>query len=82
MQSFRTELENPIVQKDILELANKIELFHNGKINEEKFRSIFESQNTMLQILEAPRCRQGHRNAQTQFLCSDNVPIICFSGTD
>jgi sulfite reductase (ferredoxin) len=40
MQSFRTELENPIVEKDILELANKIELFHNGKIDEEKFRSL------------------------------------------
>jgi len=40
MQSFRTELEDPIVQKDILELANKIELFHNGKIDEEKFRSL------------------------------------------
>ena len=40
MQSFRTELENPIVEKDILELANKIELFQNGKIDEEKFRSL------------------------------------------
>ena len=40
MQSFRTELENPVVEKDILELANKIELFHNGKIDEEKFRSL------------------------------------------
>ena len=40
MQSFRTELENPIVQKDIIELANKIELFQNGKIDEEKFRSL------------------------------------------
>ena len=40
MQSFRTELENPIVQKDILELANKIELFHDGKIDQEKFRSL------------------------------------------
>jgi sulfite reductase (ferredoxin) len=40
MQSFRTELENPIVQKDILELANKIELFHSGKIDQEKFRSL------------------------------------------
>jgi sulfite reductase (ferredoxin) len=40
MQSFRTELENPTVEKDILELANKIELFHNGKIDEEKFRSL------------------------------------------
>eukprot|EP01026_Neomeris_dumetosa_P083838 TRINITY_DN97703_c0_g1_i1.p2 TRINITY_DN97703_c0_g1~~TRINITY_DN97703_c0_g1_i1.p2 ORF type:complete len:171 (-),score=8.36 TRINITY_DN97703_c0_g1_i1:5-517(-) len=40
MQSFRSEIENPIVQKDIIELANKIELFHNGKIDEEKFRSL------------------------------------------
>ncbi|BAO74963.1 HEPN domain-containing protein [Winogradskyella sp. PG-2] len=40
MQSFRTELESPIVEKDILELANKIELFRNGKIDEEKFRSL------------------------------------------
>ena len=40
MESFRTEIENPIVQKDIIELANKIELFHNGKIDEEKFRSL------------------------------------------
>jgi sulfite reductase (ferredoxin) len=40
MQSFRTELENPVVEEDILELANKIQLFHNGKIDEEKFRSL------------------------------------------
>jgi len=40
MQSFRTEIENPIVQHDIIELANKIELFHKGKIDEEKFRSL------------------------------------------
>ncbi|MFS4482307.1 HEPN domain-containing protein [Hyunsoonleella sp. 2307UL5-6] len=40
MRSFETEIENPIVQKDIIELANKIELFHNGKIDEEKFRSL------------------------------------------
>jgi sulfite reductase (ferredoxin) len=40
MRSFRTELENPVVEEDILELANKIELFHNGKIDEEKFRSL------------------------------------------
>ncbi|WP_298532915.1 HEPN domain-containing protein [uncultured Algibacter sp.] len=40
MQSFRTEIENPIVEKDIIELANKIELFNNGKIDEEKFRSL------------------------------------------
>lgn len=40
MQSFRTEIENPIVQKDIIELAKKIELFYTGKIDEEKFRSL------------------------------------------
>ncbi len=40
MQSFRSEIENPIVEKDIIELANKIEMFHNGKIDEEKFRSL------------------------------------------
>ena len=40
MKSFRTEIENPVVEKDVIELANKIELFHNGKIDEEKFRSL------------------------------------------
>ncbi|WP_460219921.1 HEPN domain-containing protein [Psychroserpens sp. MEBiC05023] len=40
MQSFRTEIENPIVEKDIIELATKIALFHDGKIDEEKFRSL------------------------------------------
>ncbi|ALJ04959.1 nitrite reductase [Pseudalgibacter alginicilyticus] len=40
MQTFRTEIENPIVEKDIIDLANKIQLFNNGKIDEEKFRSL------------------------------------------
>ena len=40
MQSFRTELENPIVEKDVIELATKIELFRNGKIDEDKFKSL------------------------------------------
>ena len=40
MQSFRTEIENPVVENDIIELANKIELFHKGNIDEEKFRSL------------------------------------------
>lgn len=40
MQSFRTEIENPIVEKDIIELAQKIEQFKDGKIDEEKFRSL------------------------------------------
>lgn len=40
MKSFRTEIENPVVEKDIIELADKIELFRNGKIDEERFRSL------------------------------------------
>lgn len=40
MQSFRTELENPIVEKDIIDLEKKIYAFQNGKIGEEKFRSL------------------------------------------
>jgi sulfite reductase (ferredoxin) len=40
MQSFRTELENPIVERDILELEGKIHEFREGKIPEEKFRSL------------------------------------------
>jgi sulfite reductase (ferredoxin) len=43
MQSFRTELEdlnNPVVARDILDLEKKIRLFREGKIDEEKFRSL------------------------------------------
>ncbi|MFD0862779.1 nitrite reductase [Sungkyunkwania multivorans] len=40
MQSFRTEIENPVVEKDILELERKIHLFKEGKVDEEKFRSL------------------------------------------
>ncbi len=40
MQSFRTELENPVVEKDIVDLEKKIRLFREGKIDEEKFRSL------------------------------------------
>ena len=40
MQSFRTEIENPLVEKDILELERKIQLFKEGKIDEERFRSL------------------------------------------
>lgn len=40
MQSFRTELENPVVEKDIIDLERKIRLFREGKIHEEKFRSL------------------------------------------
>lgn len=40
MESFRTELENPIVQKDIIDLERKIREFREGKIHDEKFRSL------------------------------------------
>ena len=40
MQSFRTELENPIVERDIIELEKKIHLYREGQIPEEKFRSL------------------------------------------
>lgn len=40
MQSFRTELENPIVEKDIIDLEKKIRLFREGQIPDEKFRSL------------------------------------------
>lgn len=47
MQSFRTELEalpnrtgQAFVEKDIIELEQKIRAFREGKMNEEKFRSL------------------------------------------
>lgn len=46
MQSFRTELElvnhsgKALVEKDIVELDKKIREFREGKINDEKFRSL------------------------------------------
>ena len=40
MQSFRTEIEDQVVEKDILELERKIHEFHGGKLDEEKFRSL------------------------------------------
>lgn len=40
MQSFRTELENPIVEKDIVELERKIYEFKHGTLAEESFRSL------------------------------------------
>ncbi|WP_306013616.1 MULTISPECIES: HEPN domain-containing protein [unclassified Allomuricauda] len=40
MQSFRTEIENPVVEKDIIELEKKIRQFKGGEMDEEKFRSL------------------------------------------
>jgi len=43
MQSFRSELEdlgNPVVQKDILDLEAKIRLYREGRIDDDRFRSL------------------------------------------
>lgn len=40
MLSFRTELEDPFVEKDIIDLEQKIRAFREGKIHEDKFRSL------------------------------------------
>jgi sulfite reductase (ferredoxin) len=39
MESFRTEIEDPIVQKDN-RFRKKIALFKDGKIDDERFRSL------------------------------------------
>ena len=40
MQSFRSEIENPVVAKDILDLEKKIREFREGKSDEDKFKSL------------------------------------------
>ncbi|MEL6975805.1 MAG: HEPN domain-containing protein [Bacteroidota bacterium] len=40
MESFRTEIENPVVERDIIELEKKIRQFKGGAVDEEKFRSL------------------------------------------
>ena len=43
MQSFRSELENlnnPVVERDIIDLEKKIKLYRDGKIDDDKFRSL------------------------------------------
>jgi sulfite reductase (ferredoxin) len=40
MQSFRTELENPVVEQDIIDLELKIRAFREGRLHDEKFRSL------------------------------------------
>ena len=38
MRSFRTELENPVVEQEIIELERKIRAFREGSMPEQKFR--------------------------------------------
>ena len=40
MESFISEIENPVVQKDIIELGEKIAAFNNGTIDTDKFRAL------------------------------------------
>lgn len=40
MQSFRTEIEDPIVQREIIDLEKKIHSFRSGQIDDERFRSL------------------------------------------
>ena len=40
MESFRTEIENPIVQKEIIELEKRIHAFRGGTMDGERFRSL------------------------------------------
>jgi sulfite reductase (ferredoxin) len=40
MRTFRTEVENPVVEQDIIALEAKIREFQGGKLDEEKFRSL------------------------------------------
>src|SRR5690606_12804071 len=40
MRSFRTELEDPIVQQDIIELEKKIRLFKTGVLDEDRFKTL------------------------------------------
>lgn len=40
MRSFRTEVENPVVEQDIIALEAKIREFQGGNLDEEKFRSL------------------------------------------
>lgn len=40
MQSFRTEIEDPIVQREIIDLEKKIYSFRSGQIDDERFRSL------------------------------------------
>ncbi|HLU95149.1 MAG TPA: nitrite/sulfite reductase [Membranihabitans sp.] len=40
MQSFRTELENPVIQEELLELGQKIAKYKSGVIPEDRFKSL------------------------------------------
>ncbi len=40
MKSFRSEIENPVVEKEIIELERKIRLFKEGKMDDSRFKTL------------------------------------------
>jgi sulfite reductase (ferredoxin) len=50
LDSFRTEIENPVVAKDIIDLEQKIFAFKNNNIDEEKFRSLLLARGVIDQV--------------------------------
>ncbi len=40
MESFRSEIENPIVAKEIIELEKKIRLYKEGKLDDSQFKTL------------------------------------------
>jgi sulfite reductase (ferredoxin) len=40
MQRFQTEIKNPVIAQDILDLEKKIRLYRSGNLEDEKFRSL------------------------------------------
>jgi hypothetical protein len=51
MQSFRTEIENPIIQQDIIDLEQKISKFKLGEIDEEK-EEVVEEKEEVAEVVE------------------------------
>ncbi|VTP98855.1 Uncharacterised protein [Sphingobacterium daejeonense] len=47
MQSFRTELENPVVEQEIIELEKKIRAFQQGELPEEKIQILAFSERSL-----------------------------------
>ena len=69
MRSFRTEIENPIVEQDILDLEKKIRLFREGKADEEKFKKIAQPRKKPFhRILKSQQKR--HRMVESNFMTS------------
>ena len=71
MESFRTEIENPVVAKDIIDLEQKIFAFKNNNIDEEKFRSLRLARGVYGQR------QQGVQLVRKKFLMGNSHPNSC-----